>query len=149
MEKTLREKNPCSTSLVDLLIQRCLTRRQKPPTLEEEDSPTVIDDDDGSPFSEAPIDEDGDLNEGERQCEEPDLVTEVSREIERDQLRRCLTTKQSRKLGHVPELSPEEKEDMESMLKKARANVSELLHDAFLVNSTRSKEKKMAWPEGS
>ena len=30
---------------------------------------------------------------------------------------------------------------MESRLKKARANVSELLHDAFLAKSARSKEK--------
>ena len=31
---------------------------------------------------------------------------------------------------------------MESRLKKARANMSELLHDAFFVKSTRSKEKQ-------
>ena len=115
----------------------------EPPTLVEgEDSPPVIDDDDGSPVSEAPIDKDEDLNEGERQVEEPDLVTEESREIEIDQLRRRLTTNQSRKLRRVPELSFEEKEEMESRLKKARANVSELLHDAFLAKSARSKEKQ-------
>ena len=91
----------------------------------------MIDYDDGSSVSEAPIDEDEDPNEGERQVEEPDLVTEASREVERDQLPRRLTTKQSRKLGRVPELSPEEKEEMESRLKKARANVSELPHDDF------------------
>ena len=85
------------------------------------------------------IDEDEDPNEGERQVGEPDLVTEESREIESDQLRRRLTTKQSRKLGHVPELSPEEKEGMESWFKKARAKVSELLHDAFLVKPAREK----------
>ena len=108
----------------------------EPPTLEGEDSPPVIDDDDGSPFlSEAPIDKDEDPNEGKRQVEEPDLVTEEPREIESDQLRRRLTTKQSRKLGRVPELSLEEKEEMESWSKQARANVSELLHDAFLVKS--------------
>ena len=103
----------------------------------------MIDDDDGSPVSEAAIDEDEDPNEGERQVEEPGLVTEESREIPSDQLRR-LTTRQSRKFGRVPELSPEEKEEMESRLKKARANVSELLHDAF------STEKQWhAWPERS
>ena len=112
------------------------------PTLVRGDNPPVIDDDDGSPVPEPPIDEDEDPNEGERQVEEPDLVTEESREIERNQLRRRLTTKQSRLLGHVPELSPEEKEEMESMLKKARANVSELLHDVFLVKAARSKEKQ-------
>ena len=47
----------------------------------------MIDGDDGSPVSEAPIDEDEDPNESERLVEEPDLVTEASREIESDQLR--------------------------------------------------------------
>ena len=42
----------------------------------------------------------------------------------------------------MPELSLEEKEEMDSRLKKARANVSELLHDAFLVKAGRSKEKQ-------
>ena len=96
----------------------------EPPPLEGEDSPPVIDEDDGSPVSEAPID------------------PEASREVESDQLRRSLTTKRSRKLGRVPELSFEEKEEMESRLKKARANVSELVHDAFLVKSARSQEKR-------
>ena len=89
----------------------------EPPTLEEQDSPPVIDNDDASHVSEAPID------------------PEASREIESDQLRRRLTTKRSRKLGRVPELSLEEKEEMESRLKKVRANVSELLHDAVLLKS--------------
>ena len=110
----------------------------------------MIDDDDGSPVSEAAIDEDENPNEGERQVEEPGLVTEESREIPSDQLRRRLTTRQSRKSGRVPELSPEEKEEMESRLKKARANVSELLHDAFFAKSARSKERQWhAWPERS
>ena len=79
-------------------------------TLEGEDSLPVIDGDDGSPVSEAPIDEDEDPAGGETQVEEPDLVTEEPREIESDQLRHRLTTKQSRKLGRgVPELSHEEK----------------------------------------
>ena len=142
MEKTVREKNPCSTNLVDLLIQRCQTWRQNRLPLKVEDSPPVIDGDDGSPVSEAPIDEDEDPNEGERQGEEPDLVTDESREIESDQLQRRLTTKQSRKLGRVPELSHEKRKEMESRLKKARANVSELRQDAFHVKSARSKEKK-------
>ena len=90
----------------------------EPPTLEEEDSPPVIDDDDGSPVSEAPIGEDEDVNERERQVEEPDLVTKDPREIESDQLRRRLTTKQSRKFGRVPELSLEGKEEMEQIALK-------------------------------
>ena len=53
---------------------------------------------DGSPVSEPLIDKDEDPNEGERQVEESDLVTEESREIGRDQLRRRLTSKQSREL---------------------------------------------------
>ena len=73
-----------------------------------------------------------DSNEGERQVEEPDLATEESREIECDQLRRRLTTKQSRKLGRVPELSYDGKK-VESRLKKARAIVSELPHDVSLM----------------
>ena len=55
----------------------------------------MIDDDDGSLVSEAPVDEDEDPNEGERQVEELDFVTEESREIKSDQWRRRLTTKQS------------------------------------------------------
>ena len=47
----------------------------EPPAVVGEDSPPVIDDDDGSLVSEAPIEEDEDSNEGERQVEEPDLVT--------------------------------------------------------------------------
>ena len=88
----------------------------EPPTLEGDDSPPVIDDDDGSPVSEAPIDEDEDPNEGERQVMSQIFVTEESREIESDQLRRRLTTKQSRKWGRVPDLSREEREEVESML---------------------------------
>ena len=37
---------------------------------------------------------------------------------------------------------PKRKKDVESICNKARANVSELLHDAFLVKSARSKEKQ-------
>ena len=120
----------------------------EPPTLEGEDSPPVIDGDDGSPASDAPIDEDEDPNDGERQAGEPDLVTEASREIESDQLRGRMTTKQSRKLGRVPELPHGEKEEMESRLKKARAKVSEL--PRRISRENRSIQRKaMAWPERS
>ena len=74
--------------------------------------------------------------------EKLDLVTEESRNIERDQLRRRLTSKQSRRIERLPELSLEKEEGMESRLKKARVNVSELLHDAFLAKAARSKEKQ-------
>ena len=114
----------------------------EPPTLEGEDSPPVFGGDDGSPVSEAPIDEDDDPKEGERQVEEPDRVTEEYREIQSDQFRRRRNTKQSRMLGHVPERSPEKEDGMESSLKKARVNVSELLHDAFLAKAARSKKKQ-------
>ena len=76
----------------------------EPPTLGGEDRPPVVEDDDGSLVLEAPIDEDEEPNEGEGQAEAPDFMTEESREIECDQLRRRLTTKPSRKLGRVPEL---------------------------------------------
>ena len=69
-------------------------------------------------------------------------MTEDSRETESDQLRRRLTTEQSRKVESAPELFPEEKEYMKSRLKKARAHVSELLQDAFLATSARFKEKQ-------
>ena len=111
------------------------------PTLEREDSPPVIDDDDGSLVSEAPIYEDEDPNEGQRQVEEPDLVTDEPREIESHQLRRRLTTKQSRKLARVSELSPERRNGIEVENTRTR------LHDAFLVKFARSKA--MAWPERS
>ena len=71
MEKTFRGKNPWSTNrgspdaeMPDLAAEQ--------PTLEGEDSPPVFGDVEGSPVSEAPINEDEDLNEGERQVEEPD-----------------------------------------------------------------------------
>ena len=57
----------------------------EPPARKGEDSPPVVDDDGGSHVSTAPIDEDEDPNEGERQVKEPDLATEESREIESDQ----------------------------------------------------------------
>ena len=52
------------TNPVDLLIQRCLAWRQNRLLLKGR---PVFDDNDGSPVSEAPIDEDEDPNEGERQ----------------------------------------------------------------------------------
>ena len=53
----------------------------------------------------------------------------------------ALTSKRPWRVERRPELSPEEEEEMESRLKKARVNVSELVHDAFLVKTARSKEK--------
>ena len=114
----------------------------EPPTHEGEESPPVFGDDDGSLVSEAPVDEDEDPNEGERHVEEPDRVTEEPREIQSDQLRRRLNTKQLRKLERVPELSLDKEEGMGSSLKKARVNVSELLHDEFLAKAARSKAKQ-------
>ena len=53
-----------------------------------------------------------------------------------------VTSKQPRSTQYWPAPSHEEEEGIESRLKKARVNVSELLHDAFLVKSARSKEKR-------
>ena len=99
-------------------------------------------DDNGPPVSEPPVAENEDHSEDEKQVEKLDLVTEESRNIERDQFRRRLTSKQSRRIERLPELSSEKEEGMESRLKKARVNVSELLHDAFLAKAARSKEKQ-------
>ena len=59
----------------------------QPPALEGEDSRPMIDD--GSPVFEALIDEDEDPNEGERQVEEPGLVTKESREKTITELGTC------------------------------------------------------------
>ena len=37
--------------------------------------------------------------------------------------------------------------DVESILKKARVNVSELLHDAFFGDSRSIQREEVAWPE--
>ena len=87
----------------------------------EEEANSPVKDDNDSPVSEPPFAED----EDPRSCD-----WEAFRGFERDQLRRRLTWKQPRRVERRPELSPEEEEEMER-LKKARVNVSELLHDAF------------------
>ena len=69
-------------------------------------------------------------------------MNEGSRDSERDQLRRRLTSKQFRRMERLPELSRENEEVKESRLKKGRVNVSELLHDAFPANAARSIEKQ-------
>ena len=76
----------------------------EPPNLEGEANPPVSDDDD-PPVSESQVAEDEDPNEGERQVEHSDLVTEEFRDIERDHLRRRLTSKQSRRMQRLLELS--------------------------------------------
>ena len=53
-----------------------------------------MNDDNGPPVTEPMVAENEDPNEDERQVEEPDLVTEESRGIERDQLLGRLTSKQ-------------------------------------------------------
>ena len=113
----------------------------EPPNLEEEVNSPVNDDDD-PPVSEPPVAENEDHDEGETVVEELDLVTEESPEVKHDQLRRRLTSKQPWRIVRLPEPSPEKEEVMESRLKKARVNVSELLHDAFFAEAARSKEKQ-------
>ena len=61
----------------------------RPPHLEEEAN-SPMNENDGSLVSEPPVAEDEDPNEGERQVEEPDLVTEEFRGFERDHSRRRL-----------------------------------------------------------
>ena len=73
----------------------------EPPNMEKDVNSPVNDDDD-PPVSEPPVAENEDHSEDETQVEEPDPVTEESREIERDQLRRRLTSKQS-ELKATPE----------------------------------------------
>ena len=73
----------------------------------------------------------------ETQVEELDPVTEESRDVPREPLRlpqRRLTSKQ-------PPPSADQEVGMESKSKRARVNVSELLHDAFVARAARSKEK--------
>ena len=71
-----------------------------------------------------------------------DPVTERARDMVRDQLRRRLTSQRTRSTQYGPEPSLEEEEGMQSIKKKARVNVSELLNDALLVNAARPKEKQ-------
>ena len=106
---------------------------------------TSVNDDTDALVSEPSVAENDDPNEDERRVEEPDIMAEGSRDIDHDQLRQSL--KQFRRMERLPELCLEKEEemvkDMESRLKKARVNVSELLHDAFLVKAARSKEKQL------
>ena len=86
------------------------------------------------PFSEPPVAEKDDHSEDE----EPDLVTEESRDVVRDPL-----MLPQRRLRSKQPLSPAEKEEgVESKSQRARVNVSELLHEAFLAKTARSKEKQ-------
>ena len=101
-----------------------------------------VNDDGDLPVSEPSVTENEDQSEDETQVEVSDLVTERARDIVRDQLRRRLTSKQPPSTRYGPEPSIEEEERMQSTLKKARVDVSELLHDALLVNAARVKEKQ-------
>ena len=118
------------------------------PNLEEEIKSPVNEDGDLN-VSEPPASENEDHNEYGTQVTEPDLVTDESPEVERDQLRRRLTSKQplecrvwarafSRKGG---------KNGIE-LKKRARVNVSELLH--CVSRESRSIQREaMAQPERS
>ena len=101
-----------------------------------------MNDDCDPPVSEPPVTENEDHSENEPQVEESNPVTEKSRGIVHDQLRRRLTSKQPQSTHYGPEPSHEEEEGMQPSLKKARVDVSELLHDAFLVKAARTKEKQ-------
>ena len=106
----------------------------RPQNLEEEVNSPMNDDGD-LPFSEPPAAEKDDHSEDEIEVEEPGPD---SRDVVREPLRlpqRRLTSKQ-------PPPSAEQEEGMESKSKRARVNVSELLHDAFLAKAVRSKEKQ-------
>ena len=89
----------------------------KSPSLEEEVNFFVNDDDD-VPVSEPPITENEDHSENEPHVEESDPVTEKSRGIVHDQLRRRLTSKQPRSTQYGPKPSHELEEGMQSSLKR-------------------------------
>ena len=99
-----------------------------------------MDEDYDAPVSEPSVAESEDSDEDEWRVKKPKIVTAVGR----DQLRKSL--KQSRKIKSLPEPSPEKEKDIvkevESRLKRARVNVSELLHDAFIAKAARSQEKQ-------
>ena len=104
--------------------------------IEEVDSP--MNDDGDFPFSEPPVAEKDDHSEDETQVEEQDPVTEKSPDVVREPLR----LPQRRLRSEQPPPSVEPEEGMESKSKRARFNVSELLHDAFLAKAARSNEKQ-------
>ena len=106
----------------------------KSPKLEEEVNSPWNDDVD-LPVSEPPVTENEDHSEDEPQVEVSHPVTDKSRNIVHDQLRPRLTSKQ---LRSVP--SPVKEEGKQLSLKKACVNMSELLHDAFLVQAARSQK---------
>ena len=108
----------------------------RPQNLEEEVNSTMNDDDD-LPFS-SPFAEKDDHSEDETQVEEPDPVTEESRDVVREPLR---LPPRLRSKQRPPSVEPEE--GVESKSKRARVNVSELLHDAFLAKAARSNG--MVW----
>ena len=82
----------------------------------EEEVNSPVNDDGALPVSETLAAENDDHSEDETQSEEPDPVTEESRDLERDQLRRRLTQKQPRSMERWPEPSPEKEKGMESRL---------------------------------
>ena len=90
-------------------------------------------------LSEPPVAEKHDHSEDETQVEEPDSVTEESRDVVREPLR----LPQRRLRSMQPPYSVEPEEGEESKSKKGHASsVSELLHDALLAEAARSKEKQ-------
>ena len=114
------------------------------PNLEEEIKSPVNDDGD-LPVSEPPVSENEDHNEYGTQVKEPDLVTDESPEVERDQLRRRLTSKQPWSVEYGPEPSLQKEERMESRFffkKKRHASTCLSCCTAFLVKAARSKEKR-------
>ena len=108
----------------------------RPQNLQEEVNSPMNDDGD-LPFPE-PVAEKDDHSEDETQVEGPDPVTEESRDVVREPFR--LPQRRLRSKQPPPSVEPEE--GVESKSKKARVNVSELLHDASLAKAARSKEKQ-------
>ena len=97
-----------------------------------------MNDDDDLPFSEPPVAEKDDHSEDETQVEEPDPVSEESRDVVREPLR--LPQRRLRQSNLLLLLN--RRKEWNRSQKKARVNVSELSHDAFLAEAARSKEKQ-------
>ena len=108
----------------------------RPLDLDEEVNSPMNDDGDLF-FSEPPVAEKDDHSDDETHVEEPDPVTEESRDVVREPLwlpQRSLEIKATLLLNW--------RKAWNRSQKKARVNVSELLHDAFLAKAARSKEKQ-------
>ena len=114
----------------------------RPQNLEEEVNSQMNDDGD-LPFSEPPVPEKDDHSEDETQVEEPDPVTDESRDVVREPLR----VPQRRLKSKQPPPSEEAEEGVESKSKKGTRQCVRVVARCISRTSRSIRREAMAWLE--